>query len=99
MSLYWLFAVCRYKFTSNRVVYSKWDWGPCCFGALSCPTGRTLDYFDTDIVVDVGAHQDLCQMCCHEGNMVVYRLAGADMSDSRTEFVMSDVPDPFRYAV
>ena len=31
--------------------------------------------------------------------MVVYRLAGADMSDSRTEFVMSDVPDPFRYAV
>ena len=39
-----------YKFTSERVVYSKWDWTPwkclgleqLCCGKLTCPCGRTV---------------------------------------------------------
>merc|ERR1711924_491415 len=70
-----------YKFTSERVLYSKWDrvdWpcnnccGLCCMECCKMPGGRTLDYFDSDIVVDVGAHQGLLQLCRNEGDLIVH---------------------------
>jgi len=63
--------------------------------ACSVPCGRTLDTFDADIVVDASAHQTLCQVCRGEGDLVLYRKAGADLSDSSEVFVVPDVVDPF----
>ena len=59
------------------------------------PCGRTLDTFDSDIVVDASAHQTLCQICRNEGDVVLYRKAGADLSDSSEVFVLPDVVSPF----
>jgi hypothetical protein len=60
-----------------------------------CPCGRTLDTFDADIVVDVSAHQTMCQICRGEGDVIMYRKEGADLSDSSETFVMTDVVNPF----
>ena len=65
----------------------------CC--GMMCPCGRTLDTFDADIVVDASAHQTCCQICRDEGDVVLYRKAGADLSDSSEVFVMADVVKPF----
>jgi hypothetical protein len=65
----------------------------CC--TWKVPMGRTLDTFDADIIVDASAHQTLCQICRGEGDVVLYRKAGADLSDPSEVFVMSDVVDPF----
>ena len=65
----------------------------CC--SWSIPCGRTLDTFDADIIVDASAHQTLCQICRDEGDLVLYRKAGADLSDSSEVFVLPDVVRPF----
>ena len=49
-----------------------------------CPCGRTLDTFDAEIIVDASAHQTCCQICRNEGDLVLYRKAGADLSDGDT---------------
>ena len=59
------------------------------------PCGRTLDTFDADIIVDASAHQTLCQICRGEGDLVLYRRAGADLSDPSEVFVLTDVVKPF----
>ena len=59
------------------------------------PCGRMLDTFDADIVVDASAHQTLLQICRGEGDVVLYRKAGADLSDPGELFVMPDVVQPF----
>ena len=61
----------------------------------SVPCGRTLDTFDADIIVDASAHQTLCQICRGEGDLVLYRKAGADLSDPSQIFVLPDVVAPF----
>jgi hypothetical protein len=46
--------------------------GNCC----SLPMGRTANFFDMDIVADVGAHQSLSQLCINEGDLLIHRMAG-----------------------
>ena len=65
----------------------------CC--AWKVPCGRTLDTFDAEIVVDASAHQTMCQICRGEGDVVLYRKAGADLSDPSEVFVLPDVVRPF----
>ena len=55
--------------------------------------GRTLDYFDTDIILDVQAHQGLLQMARSEGDLIVYRKAGGDASNDQTEYHLVNVPE------
>lgn len=69
--------------------------GGCCCLDIQVPCGRQVDTFDSDIIVDVSAHQTLCQVCRGEGDVVLYRKAGADLSDSSHTFVMPDVVLPF----
>ena len=61
----------------------------------SVPCGRTLDTFDSDIIVDASAHQTCCQILRGEGDLVLYRKAGADISDPSEIFVLPDVVAPF----
>merc|ERR1712118_550072 len=82
------------KLTDKRVVYSRWEMADCCCG-VQCPCGRQLDTYDTDIVVDASAHQTLCQVCRGEGDIMLHRLAGADISDSSEVHVVSDVAAVF----
>ena len=65
--------------------------GCCC---CKLPFGRTLDFFDTDLIVDVQAKQDLLQLCRNEGNLLVYRLSG-DQSDKKTVYTIADVPEVY----
>lgn len=58
------------------------------------PCGRQLDTFDAEIVVDASAHQTLCQICRGEGDIVLYRKAGGDLSDAAETYVMVDVVAP-----
>jgi len=53
-----------------------------------------LDFFDTDLIVDVQAKQDLLQLCRNEGNLLVYRLSG-DQSDKKTVYTIADVPEVY----
>ncbi|KAL3905986.1 MAG: hypothetical protein SGPRY_010715 [Prymnesium sp.] len=66
-------------------------------GCMDCqvPCGRQVDTFDADIIVDASAHQTICQICRGEGDIVLYRKAGADLSDNSESFVMPDVVLPF----
>ena len=53
------------KVTDARVVYSRWEFSKpvdCCCVPVTVPTGRQLDTFDTDIVIDASAHQTCCQV-------------------------------------
>ena len=45
--------------------------------------------------MDASAHQTLCQICRNEGDLVLYRKAGADLSDPSEVFVLPDVVSPF----
>lgn len=64
----------------------------CCF----VPVGRTANYFDIDIVVDVGAHQKCTELCLNEGSLVLYRLAGGDASArDQQKFIVYAVPEVF----
>ena len=78
--------------TSVRVVYSRWEKTSCM--GCECPSGRQLDQFDTDIIVDLSSHQNLMQIMRGEGDIIVHRLQG-DVSDSSPTFVLSDVPNVF----
>jgi hypothetical protein len=82
------------KMTNKRVVYSRWEMAECCFG-LKCPCGRQLDQYDADIIVDASAHQTLCQACRGEGDLVLHRLAGGDISDGSPIHVLTDVASVF----
>jgi hypothetical protein len=87
------------KATNERVIYSRWEqtmlpFDGCCCG-LQVPCGRQLDSFDAEIIVDAVAHQSLCQLCRGEGDIILYRLEGGDVSDSRGHYTMPDVADPF----
>ena len=66
------------KATSMRTVYSRWEFSECC--CCTVPTGRQMDAFDADIIVDISAHQNLFQICRGEGDIVLWRLAGGDLS-------------------
>ena len=79
------------KATSKRFVYSRWEWMDTSCGC-QVPSGRALDQFDSDIVVDMTAHQSCLQICRGEGDLVVFRLAGGDLSDDSQTFFMTDVP-------
>lgn len=70
------------------------DEAGCCDG-WKLPVGRTLDTFDADIIIDASSHQTCCQICRGEGDMILYRKAGADLSDPNEVFVMTDVVRPF----
>jgi len=89
-----------FKFTSERVLYSQWDkvdW-PCsnCLGTCCCklPCGRTLGYFDSDLICDVQAKQTMLQLCRNEGNIIVHRLGG-DQDNTQKEFIIGDVPEVY----
>lgn len=72
----------------NRGCIARW----CC----ALPLGRTAHFFDMDIVADVGAHQNLTQLCINEGDLLVYRLAGGDASAREDDvFVVRSVPEVF----
>jgi len=60
------------KVTSVRTVYSRWEKSKCL--GFDCPTGRQLDQFDADIIVDLSAHQTMLQVCRGEGDIIVHRL-------------------------
>ncbi|CAD7937731.1 unnamed protein product [Amoebophrya sp. A25] len=81
------------KATDVRYVYSRWEWTKCCCGQVNCINGRQLDQFNADLVVDMSAHQNLCQICRGEGDILVHKLGGGDMSDNSNEFVLNDVPE------
>ena len=135
-----------YKITSERVLYTEWDWwylcddplGACCCPCIalravvedfcccgggggaeriaaahmlkaeqrgvergscsSCcavPVGRSLAFFDMDIVTDIGAHQRCSQLLLNEGDLQIYRTPGGDMDNSSIIFVVSGVPEVF----
>ena len=87
------------------------DYNPClrcCKGCDGClcnphcfhewcriPVGRTMDTFDADIIVDIGAHQNCFKICRNEGDLVIYRLPGGDMSHQQEKFTVPDVPRIF----
>ena len=81
-----------YKLTSERVLYSKLETRSCV--GIGCPSGRALDYFDSDVIVDVQAHQNLSQIIFNEGNLIVFK-AGGDASDNSTRFEIRNVPNIF----
>ena len=80
------------KVTNLRVAYSRWEKTSCL--GVECLNGRQLDTFDTDIIVDLSAHQTILQICRGEGDVIVHRLQG-DVSDTSPTFVLSDVPSLF----
>ena len=66
----------------------------CC----ALPVGRSAEYFDLDIVLDIQAHQSCFQLCVNEGDLKFGRLQGADASnDSAAEafFVLKNAPEAF----
>ena len=86
------------KATSKRFVYSRWETTPCCkscFGGVTLPTGRALDTFDSEIVVDMSAHQTCLQICRGEGDISVFRLEGGDLSDNDEVFHITSVPNVY----
>ena len=48
------------KVTNVRVVYSRWEKTRCL--GVECLSGRQLDQFDTDLIVDMSAHQNMMQV-------------------------------------
>jgi len=135
-----------YKVTSERVLYTEWDWwylcdnpaASCCCGFYICraaaadcccmqggateriakarkadekeaareprsrlsrfcavPIGRTVSFFDMDIVVDIGAHQNCRQLPFNEGDLQIYRLAGGDIDSNDTLFTVKNMPEVF----
>ena len=80
-----------------RVIYSRWEWEkwslPCC--VVSVPSGRQLDTFDADIVIDMAASQTCFQICRGEGDIVMWRLPGGDVSSDETRHNITDDPRVF----
>jgi hypothetical protein len=42
----------------------------------------------------MSAHQSCLQICRGEGDLIVFRLEGGDLSDSSEVFYVTDVPHP-----
>jgi hypothetical protein len=74
-------------------VYSRWEFFdfPCAW----MPKARLIDTFDSDIIVDIEAHQSCLQICRGEGDITLHKLAGGDVSDESNLYVMADVPHLF----
>jgi hypothetical protein len=66
-------------------------WHKCC----AVPVGRTIQYFDIDIIVDVGTRQRCRQLCLSEGDLLIYRIPGGDSDDTETIFTLRNVPNVF----
>ena len=81
------------KATNTRFLYSRWD-SCVCFG-FAIPWGRKLDTFDSDIVVDIAAHQSCFQICRGEGDILLWRLEGGDLSSNEEIHTITDVPNVF----
>ena len=64
-----------------------------CCGKCKVPCGRSLSFFDADIIEDIEAYQKLCQICCTEGSLYLLRQAGADLDDPSPRFAIHDVPN------
>jgi len=63
-----------------------------------CPTGRTANFFDIDLLMDVGAHQNLVQLPLNEGDLILYLMPGDASMESEgigDKFVAKDVPEVF----
>lgn len=82
-----------YKVTNHRVIYSKWVYQSCC--CCSIPKGRTVDYFDMDILVDLQADQRCLQICMNEGDLILVRMAGGDKSNPDVVFRVFGVPEAY----
>jgi hypothetical protein len=63
----------------------------------ACPIGRTANFTDIDLVVDVGAHQNLAQLVLNEGDLILYLLPGDATSDAEggQPFRVKAVPEVF----
>jgi hypothetical protein len=93
-----------FKFTSQRVLFTKWDWVPlklcgleklCCY-KCNIPCGRTLEFFDADLLQDVEAYQRVSQICLNEGDLYLLRLAGGDLDNSNSRFKINAVPEVYK---
>jgi len=82
-----------YKVTNHRVIYSKWLYCNCI--CCSVPSGRTVDYFDMDILVDLQADQRCTQICINEGDLKLIRMAGGDKNNSDIVFTAYGVPEAY----
>ena len=49
----------------------------CCSSYCALPVGRTISFFDMDIVVDIGAHQRCAQLPFNEGDLQIWRFLSA----------------------
>ena len=63
----------------------------CC----AVPVGRTGEFFDIDIVVDIQARQSCLQLCLNEGDLKFGRLEGADASHDQCPDVVRSTKDDF----
>merc|ERR1712217_428272 len=59
------------------------------------PVGRTISFFDIDLLVDIGAYQRCSQLCILEGDLQLHRLAGADFDNPDPIFRVKNVPEVF----
>jgi len=66
-----------------------------CGSYCALPIGRTLAFFDMDIVTDIGAHQGCTQLCLNEGDLQIYRRPGGDVDNPNEVFIVRDVPEVF----
>ena len=81
------------KATNMRFLYSRWEERDYC--GFTIPCGRQLDSFDSDIVVDISAHQSCFQICRGEGDIMLWRQEGGDLSSSDEMWGMTDIPQVF----
>jgi hypothetical protein len=65
----------------------------CC----ACPIGRTANFVDIDLVVDVGAHQKCSQLCLNEGDLQLHMLPGDASGDAGADGILPirAVPEVF----
>jgi len=70
----------------------------CLRNCCAIPIGRSLNFFDMDIVVDIGAHQNCSQLVLNEGDLQIYRMPGGDASNKKLKdkvFLVKNVPEVF----
>ena len=74
----------RQKAQAKRVATAEEP--SCVQTCCAIPIGRTIHYFDIDIVADIRAHQSCAQMGLNEGSLYLARMQGGDASnDGRDE--------------
>jgi len=72
----------------------------CCSACCAVPIGRTIHYFDIDLVADLQAHQSCAQLAMNEGSLYLARMQGGDASNAGREsafFNIKSVPEVFAY--